>query len=187
MKNKDFALVFIVALLFFISVGYAYITSNLDMVGTVNINDSKWDIHFANPIKVGNKALPTIKGDNNDQIEYDVTLKQDTDSYDFYVDIVNGGDIEAEIKSIVSKIKINNSDEVVVTGSTLPSYLEYTIKYEDNSALEVGQKIPAGESKKIKVHVGFKDSISHDDYLQALGNTIKLNFSINYVQANVGA
>ena len=190
MRNKNFTLVLIVALLFFISIGYSYLTSNLDVAGTVNISNSKWDVHFNNPVVTNYPAgvtsnVPTIKGTNNQEIEYEVTLNRITDSYDFTIDIVNGGDIASKIKNIQSKIKINDGEEVTITNSTLPSYLEYTIKYDDNSTLSTGQEIAAGNTKKLKVHIGFKSGIANDEYLQALGNTIKLKNTIEYVQDNV--
>ena len=199
-RNKNAKYIFLVGLVCFISIGYAYLTANLNMTGTTTIANSRWDIHFddtnvtnmsasVEPLNVSSNittAKPIIKGTNNQELEYEVRLNQPGDVYEFTADIINNGEIDAELKSIETKIKINDNDEVLLTNN-LPSYLDYSVTYSDNDSIDPGDRLDAGDTKTIKVHVGLKSSLTNDQYLQALGQTIRFKYTINYVQADVGA
>ena len=199
-RCKNAKYIFLLGLVSFISIGYAYLTANLNMTGTTTIANSRWDVHFEDtnvtnmsasvvPLNVSSNmttSKPIIKGTNSQELEYEVMLNQPGDYYEFTADIINNGEIDAELKSIETKIKINDNEEVLLTNN-LPSYLDYSVTYSDNDTIDPGDRLAAGDTKIIKVHVGLKSNLTNDQYLQVLGQIIKFKYTINYVQADVGA
>ena len=71
----------LLALLLMITLGYAFLTANLNITGTSKIKDARWNIHFAN-LSVTDKSVPIGEGDsaavitstNTTEVTYAVTL-----------------------------------------------------------------------------------------------------------------
>ena len=82
-------------------VGYAYLTTNLSIDGTSSIKGSKWDVHFENvQVKEGSVETeePVISDDTT--VSFNATLENPGDFYEFTVDVVNEGTLDARISSV---------------------------------------------------------------------------------------
>ncbi|MBR2827909.1 MAG: hypothetical protein IKE70_01585, partial [Bacilli bacterium] len=127
-REKKFALVI---LLLMVTVGYALLSTNVKLKGTSKIKDARWDIHLDN-IKVKEKSVGAEKEATIDEtklgVEYEVNLDTPGDFYEFNVDIVNDGTIDAMIDSIESKMKIGEEEEVDLLKESTPNYLNYYVK-----------------------------------------------------------
>ena len=181
-KNKRKVKYLILALLLlFISIGYAYLNTTLNITGASTINNPTWDIHWENvEVKQGSVSAPTPTIDSSKTtVTYSVNLTTPGDFYEFTVDAVNAGSIDGMVSVISNKL---NGIEIV----TLPNYLEYSVSYYDDYPVEEHHLLLAGESEKYKVHVGYKRDISSGDIPQN-NQTLTFNFSAIYVQSDENA
>ena len=172
-------------LLVSISMGYAFLRTELTINGTADFLDARWDIHFANlvvnpdsvELSTGNTAASISA--STTEVTYAVTLKEPGDFYEFTVDAVNSGSMDAMIDTISSKM-----GGVEIT--TLPAYMEYSVTYSDGIALAPNQYLKAGDTETYKVHIGFKKDINASDLTGQVENKT-LSFSVTYVQADENA
>ena len=87
--------------IFSLTIVYAALSVTLNITGSTEVTASNWNIHLANPeVKSGsvNSNVPTISGNN---LSFSVNLATPGDYYEFTVDVVNGGSIDAMIDSVV--------------------------------------------------------------------------------------
>lgn len=192
-KKKQSIYALLAVLVLMISIGYAYLSTNLKINGTSKIHNATWDVHFENAEATANSTVtPTTApsapaASKLQEISYDVTFDTPGDIYEFTVDVVNGGRIDAMIESFTSKIKVGDAAEQDVSASTLPSYLDYAVTYEDGTAIANNHLLAAGDTETIKVTVTFKRDITNAQLEEAAGKTITLNLGTNYVQADKNA
>ena len=176
-KNKVTYLIFIVMILL-LGLGYALLTTNLNITGTTVLKDNRWDIHFENvQVTSGSVTATTPAIDQaGTTVSYGVTLDKPGDFYEFTVDAVNDGSIDGMIDSISSKL---NGTEI----TTLPNALEYSVTYADGVAITNNQILEADDSESIRIRVGYKTDIEISD-LPSTEQTLNLLFTITYVQAD---
>ncbi len=185
LKKINLKIVLIVSLLL-ITIGYASLQANLNINGTSIIANARWDIHFEN-VQVNNHSVPIETGDSaaiinpsdNTEVLYSISLKQPGDFYEFTVDAVNEGTIDAMIESVSSKL---NNVEI----TTLPNHLEYSVAYEDDIAIAPNHLLEAGSSETYKVRIAYKKDINPED-LPSTDETLNLLFTVTYVQADENA
>ena len=178
-KRLNYLLVIILLLL--VSVGYAILSTNLNIVGAGTINNPTWDIHWENvQVKTGSVSASTPTIDTaKTTVNYSVTLTIPGDYYEFTVDAVNAGTIDGMVSVVSNKL---NGTEI----TTLPSYLEYKVTYEDGVDIAPNHLLAANSSEKYKVHVGYKKDISSTD-IPSTPQTLNLSFSVTYVQSDTSA
>ena len=139
----------LVILLLAISLGYALLTTNLNIVGTTVVKDNKWDIYFDNvqvssgSVTASTPAIDTAKT----TVSYSVTLNLPGDYFEFTVDAVNAGTIDGMISAVSNKL---NGTEI----TTLPNYLEYSVSYSDGIAIQNNHLLESGKTETYKVKKG---------------------------------
>ena len=182
-KSKQrIAVVLLLILLIGISIGYAILSSSLNITGTSGIQNSKWDIHWENVHVTdgsvsGDKVTTAATIDSSETtVNYNIKLSKPGDFYEFTVDAVNAGTIDGMISTIVSKL---NGTAI----TTLPAYLQYSVKYADGLAIKENQILAAGTTETYRVRVEFKKEIAATD-LPTSAQTLNLSFSVSYSQAD---
>ena len=181
-KNKrKLNYMILIIMILVISIGYAVLSTNLNIVGAGTINNPTWNIHWENvSVMTGSVSASTPTIDTaKTTVNYSVTLTIPGDYYEFTVDAVNAGTIDGMV-SVVSN-KLNN-----VEITTLPNYLEYKVSYEDGVDIAPNHLLEAGTNEKYKVHVGYKKDINVSD-IPATAQTLNLSFSVTYVQSDSNA
>ena len=176
-KQMYITIVFIVALV--IGVGYALLNSTLNITGNTKIKENSWDVHFENFAPKSGSVTATSAGINTGgtAVNYTVTLSKPGDFYEFEVDVVNKGSIDAMINTI-SNTGLTNAQK---------KYMTYSVAYSDGTEIAEKQKLEATTGKEtIKVKVEYKKDITASD-LPSTEQTISLTFSVNYVQADGSA
>ena len=165
----------IVLILSFITVGYANMSTSINVVGSSVINNPKWDIHFDNlrVIDGSNNGSSSISNDNN-VVNYDLYFTIPGDTYEFLVDVVNSGTIDGMIDSTISKL---NGELITV----LPSYLDYSVTYSDGEEILPNQVLFANEYKTIRVRVSYERDITVDDIPDSI-EKFRLSYSMKYIQ-----
>ena len=178
MKKKKYIILF---LLLFISMGFAYLSTNLNITGVSLIKGNSWDVHFEN-VKVNKQSVALSTGDSAPAISVDgltinfeVTLNEPGDFYKFTADIVNEGTIDAMV------------DSLNVEGlSSYSSFIGYRVTYDYGREINQYDILRAGETKHIIVYVEYKEDIDKDD-LKATDSEINFNVTLNYKQADSNA
>ena len=184
-KKKSMSLL-LVLLILGISLGYAILTQDLTIVGTSGIKNARWSVYFDNLV-VSNGSVSigetdqaaVIDNSTKTDISYTVTLNKPGDFYEFTVDVVNDGTIDAMIDSINNKV---NNNPI----SNLPSYLDYSITYSDGVGINTKQLLKAGSTENIKVRIEFKKDIAASQ-LPSSGKTLNFDYGLTYVQADYSA
>ncbi len=178
--DKDNIKIILILLVVCLSLGYAYINSDLNINGTAQVKHANWDVHWAN-IQVTNGSVsassPTIS--NQTTVNYSVVLNLPGDYYEFTVDAVNGGQIDAMIDTIDSKLN-------GATITALPDYLNYTVTYSDGVALEQNHQLLHNTTEKYKVRIEYRTDIEANQ-LPASNQTLSLQFTVTYRQATTDA
>ena len=177
--DKDNIKILLLILVLGLGIGYAYINSDLNINGTARVDHANWDVHWAN-IQVTTGSVtgsnvvtqPTIS--NGTTVTYSVILSIPGDYYEFTVGAVNGGVIDAMIDTIDSKL--NGS-----TITTLPAYLNYSVKYSDGTELEPNHELLANTTETYKVRVEYSTDINLNQ-IPASNQTLSLQFTVTYRQ-----
>lgn len=173
-RKRRFYLSMVLFLVLFIGIGYAYLSSSLTTKGSMRISKNTWDIHFENiVIKTGSvsaTSAPTIQN-NSTVIEFGAALNLPGDFFEFNVDVVNKGSIDAMVS------------EVVATGLTTSQqgFLEYTVSYIDAKEIKEKDSLRAGATETITVGVKYKDNLSAGQ-LPSQDQILDLLLKITYVQ-----
>ena len=184
MKNSriKLRLTVFVLLFLFISLGYAFLNTNFNIVGSSTINNPTWDIHFDNvnvdPDSVsGDQVIipPTINT-TKDTVNYNIVLNVPGDFFVFSVDIVNEGTIAGMVNLVTSTINGETIEE-------LPPYLTMEIVYSNMSQINIGDVLYPGDREKVFVVIIYNDDINPSD-LPTENQELAVSFSINYVQAD---
>ena len=179
--DKDNIKIILILLVVCLGIGYSYLNTELNINGTANINSANWSVYWNNvQVKAGSVTAPTPTIDSDKTtVSYTVTLAQPGDYYEFTVDAVNGGTIDAMIDSIDSKLN-------GATITTLPDYLSYTVTYEDGVELEPNHLLAANSTETYKINIKYRDDIELNQ-IPASNQSLSLQFTVTYRQANENA
>ena len=165
-KNKrKLNYMILIIMILVISVGYAILSTNLNILGSSQISAPTWDIHWENvSVKSGSVTASTPAIDTaKTTVSYSVTLNLPGDYFEFTSNKLNGTEI-----------------------TTLPNYLEYSVTYNDGVDIAPNHLLASGTSEKYKVHVGYKKDIDQSD-MPTTQQTLNFSFSVTYVQADANA
>ena len=159
---------------FTLTVVYAALNTVLKITGNAEIVTSNWDIKLANPIVTSgsvNNNLPVISG--NKEASFTATLTNPGDFYEFSIDVVNNGSIDAMIDSVTKAPTLSE---------TQAKYLNYIVEYQNGETISNKQLVQANSYVRLKVKVEFRKDLVASD-LPTTTETLNLAFTVNYVQA----
>ena len=162
-----------------LTVAFAAMSRTLIINGTATVDSAKWDIHFANPLLKSKKgdarevSAPEITNNGGD-LTLKVGLRKPQDEIVYNVDVENSGDIDAEITKI----------DYPELSEEHAKIIEFEAVYDDGSSIALAQELKAGDSKKVKITIRFKD-IEDESLLASEAYNIPLTFKIHYTQSGV--
>ena len=199
-KSKKKKLVLLLILVIGISIGYAAIATTLKINGTSIAKGQGWSVFWSN-VNVTEGSVtgtnvtnaPTTVGTTTTEVEFAVTLPEPGDYYEFTIDAVNAGTIDAMIAEhgILNKVY---SDSGYTTEATLPKALNYTITYADGT--EIAEKhllakksgnTPTTQKYKVRVEYRNDEEINPSDLDEENDKTYYFKFEVTYVQADDSA
>jgi len=160
---------------FTLTIAYAALNAVLTIQGTAQVSSADWDIHLANPKVASGSAttnVPQIK--TNSTMDFTTTLNMPGDFYEFTVDVVNGGSIDAMIDSVVKTPELTTAQA---------KYLKYEITYQNGESINTKQNIAAGATTPIKVRLEYRNDLSASD-LPTTSDTLSLSLTLVYVQSD---
>ena len=162
-NNKKVLQLFSIVALFLavvgISIGFAALSTAMQITGTVHVTPATWKIEF-NSATFSDMGTFATDGDATPTVTattvsgYDIVLTRPGDSGKWTVEVENKGDINAKVSavniatpSIVGTAGASkDADEALVT-----SNVTYDIKWSTGSAVALGDTLAAGEKKYIEI------------------------------------
>lgn len=190
MRRNNHPLLIAFLLILLMGIGYAILSSTLNINGITNISATSWDVHFENVAATSDSnTTPTVAPSapatsKVTTLTYEVTLNNPGDIYEFTVDVTNDGTIDAMIDSVDSKIKIGSGSWQTVSNSTIPDYLLYDVIYSNGMPIKQANSLKAGESKELLVHAEYRKDVTEEQMAEASNKTISFKVTINYKQAD---
>lgn len=175
-KNKNIIVAAIILLLLVaITIGYAGLSTTLNINGTTSISKVEWDIHFENLEETAGSVTAfkpaAIVGDKKTVVNYGVNFVNPGEYYEFKVDVVNKGTLDAVITDVI-KAGLDGENS---------KYLNYTVTYLNGSTIADGQELKAGDKATYVVRVEFDDSSSNNLPEEGIPS-LELTFAVTYSQ-----
>ena len=157
-----------------LTIVYAALSVTLNITGSADISAASWDVHLDN-VKVTSGSVsgiePTITGGTT--ATFSTSLTTPGDFYEFTIDVVNNGSIDAMIDG-VSKTPITTAQA---------KYLNYIVEYENGESINTKQLVAKESFVRLKVRVEFRKDITASD-LPTTSETLNLAFTVNYIQSD---
>ena len=181
-RNKNM-LVLLIILIGSLGLGFAFLRTNLTINGTGKIRGNTWNIYFDNinvtegsvELSSGN-TIPTIDPISKTEVTYAITLNSPGDFYEFTIDVVNGGTIDAALQS------------QTLTGAESYDFIKYTVTKADGSAvpsdlvLTGGDGSTPGQSVKLKVRVEYDKAAVSNSNVSLNISPLSLTYQMKFVQ-----
>ncbi len=156
--KRTFFGLFLFLLVLGIGIVYATLTTNLSINGTSHVKSSRWDVHFENVQITAESVIatvePTIVDDTT--VNFGVTFEKPGDVYEFTIDIVNDGSLDAIINGINISPKLTIDQQ---------NYFSYVVEYNDGYQIQPGDLLNVGDTQKIKIRFEYLET---DDDLYPL-------------------
>ena len=171
--KRNMGLSVLILVLVSLSIGYAIISSNLELNGNAKIANMAWQVYFDN-VKVtdGSTGLsvPTLSADKT-SVSFTTSFTKPTDYYDFTLDLINAGTIAAKV------------DSVVLSGLTAEQdvYANYRVTYVGGGEISAGDTLNPGETREIRVRLEMDPDVD-GSLLPSTDATLALSARINFVQ-----
>ena len=170
---------FLFSLILLLGVGYAYLNTSVTVQGAGKVTSSSWDVHFENVVvdekssnSIDGNPLPTIIDDST--VTFNVGLESPGEFYEFSLDVVNNGTIDAMIDDIIVSPELNVDQQKM---------FRYEIKYDNGINLEKYQSLKSGEKKNIKILFKYNEMLDYVEYSEE-NQSFEFSITIKYVQAN---
>lgn len=191
-KHAQTAIIGVLAVAILVmAVGFALYNAELQIGGTANVTAASWNVHFVtsgdgtyalSSGSVTPSTTPTVTGTSVST--YNITLAKPGDFYEFTIDVVNEGTIDAKLTGIT----LSSLD-----ASAAP-YVAYTVYYNDtpytvttdtsSSNIILTKASGSNATDTVKVRVEYKTPTQENPTLLAESLTgISLTATLNYVDA----
>ena len=174
-KTLYLVLCIAVVSVFTLSIAYAAMSTVLEIHGNSEVVASSWNIHLENvKVKSGSVSAnaPSISGTSS--VGFDVELNMPGEFYEFTVDVVNEGSIDAMIDSVVKTPELTSEQA---------KYIKYEITYANGESISTNQTLKKGTSTPIKVRVEYRKDIVASD-LPSSATELSLKLTLVYVQSD---
>ena len=172
--NKKFI---IIVLILFISIGFAYLTSNLNLTGLAIIKRSVWDVHFENIVNENENVLsintPAQITNNKLRVDFEVTLDQPGEEYSFYVDVLNNSTFDVALDTLT----------VLGLTSTQEQWIIPTVTYSDGITPLHNDILKENSLETLRVSVKYNDDLTSNN-LPTIDNDFTLTVELKYNQAD---
>ena len=172
--NKNiYIIALVVVLVVSVSIGYAILFTGLNINGSSGISANTWNIKFNNlSVTEGSVTADSPIITDDTALSYNVTLTKPGDFYEFSVNVVNSGSINAVL-----------STTPVLSGLTEQhlAYMDAQIYYQSGAPLKAGDILNAGQTRKIIIRLDFKKDLANEDLPSEI-QVINLGFEMEYVQ-----
>ena len=126
-----------------LTVVYAALSTTLNINGNAEVTAASWDIYLNN-IQLNSSsattAPPTIT--NKTTASFSTTLSKPGDFYEFTIDVVNNGTIDAMIDSVTKTPELTTEQA---------KYLNYIIEYQNGESISNKQLVSKSSYVRLKI------------------------------------
>ena len=185
-KRKNTIMVLLILVLG-ITIGFAALATTLKINGTANITKNTWNIYWDNPVVTTGSVTttaPTLSAESgqttNTIATWTTSLNLPGDFYEFTIDAVNAGTLDAMITDIENTVTPN-----------LPSYIKYEVTYYDGETIAKKHLLSKKSgntptTEKYKVRVEFLDTITTEELnsIPEGGISYTFKYQVTYSQAD---
>ena len=181
-KKRSYFFIFLFLLVCSVGLGYAAISTTLSIDGSAEFKDARWIVYFDNlNVTTGSITATTPASiTNTTTVSFGAKLaklENPGDFYEFTVDVVNGGNMNAMIDSFNILPELTTEQQ---------NYLSYTVTYSDGVGLAQYQKLDVGSTETLKVRFEYLENADATLYPTEDDN-LTIAFDVTYVQANENA
>ena len=164
--------------IFSLTIVYAALFVSLNITGNAEVVASSWDIHLDNVQLNSQSATTTAPSITNaTTASFSTTLNMPGDFYEFTIDVVNDGSIDAMIDSVTKTPTLSTEQA---------KYLNYIVEYQNGEAISTKQLVAKESFVRLKVRVEYRSDITSSD-ISTTSETLNLAFTVNYVQSDGSA
>ena len=164
--------------IFSLTIVYAALSVTLNITGNAEVVASSWNVHLDN-VKVTSGSVsgtdPSIT--NGTTASFSTTLTTPGDFYEFTIDVVNGGSIDAMIDGITKTPTLSTAQA---------KYLNYIVEYQNGESINTKQLVAKNSFVRLKVRLEYRKDLVASD-LPTTSETLNLAFTVNYVQSDGSA
>ena len=169
-----------------ISVGFAAMSSQLNVNGTANVVPASWKVKFDNlssPTVSGDAEVvqaPTIESDTHIG-NYEVKLTKPGDTVVYTFDIVNEGSLDAVLSTytFTNPTITGTGDKAAEDAAIVGNNLVYTLTYADGSAINENDGLDKDATKSLQLTIGYKS-----DATELPAKTVSVsNMDVTFVYA----
>ena len=194
-KKSNKKLVLLLILVLVISVGYAALATTIKINGTSTVKGLNWNIYWDNVVPTEGSVTganvttaPTTNGTSTTTVTFGVILPEPGDFYEFTVDAVNAGSIDAMIADDGILYKAY-SDSGYTQEVTLPDVVRYTVTDSEGNEIEEGRPLlkksgntPTRDTYKVRVEYRNDSEINPSDLDGTNDREYYFKFEVTYVQ-----
>ena len=174
-KVLTLGLCLVVVCVFTLTIAYAALNAILTIQGSAQVSSADWDVHLANPRVTNGSVTTTVPTlTTGKSLTFSTTLNMPGDFYEFTVDVVNSGSIDAMIE------KVTKTPELTVDQA---KFLKYEVSYANGESVANKQAIAAGVTMPIKVRVEYRNDLVASD-LPAGQVQLTLGLVLDYIQSD---
>ena len=174
-KVLTLGLCLILVCIFTLTIAYSALSAVLTIQGNARVSAADWDIYLSNPrVTTGSATtnVPVIK--TSSTLEFETTLNMPGDYYEFTVDVVNAGDIDAMIENVVKNPELTTEQA---------KFLKYEVSYQNGEAITTKQLLAKDTTMPIKVRVEYRKDLSNTD-LPTSQVVLDLSLTLEYIQSD---
>ena len=198
MRNKKKNRIYLLILLLLgISIGFAALATTLKIDGNATIVKNNWDIYWDN-IANQNGVTPSVSEIVDEDathkkniVNFTVTLDKPGDYYEFTVDAVNNGSLDA----MITEIQYRLNGELISDNNKLPDYIKYTVTYANGRKIKLNQLLEKKQND-VAARLTYKVRVYYDENavtnanindMDDEGEDYNLSFYVKYGQADDNA
>ena len=174
-KVLTLGLCLILVCVFTLTIAYAALSAVLTISGNARVSAADWDIYLNNPRVTNGSAtteVPVIK--TSSTLEFETTLNMPGDFYEFVVDVVNAGSIDAMIENVVKTPELT-ADQA--------KFLKYEITYQNGESITTKQLLAKDTTMPIKVRIEYRKDLVASD-LPTGQVVLDLALTLEYTQSD---
>ena len=176
-KDRKFlitTLSLVMVCVFTLSIAYAALSAVLTISGNARVSAADWDIYLNNPRVTSGSATTDVPIVNGVTATFNTTLNMPGDFYEFTVDVVNGGDIDAMIENVVKSPDLTAEQA---------KFLKYEITYQNGESITTKQLLAKDTTMPIKVRIEYRKDLSNSD-LPTGQVVLDLSLTLEYIQSD---
>jgi len=186
-RRKDIKLFILLILLLVITIGYALVSTTLKITGNATITKQTWSVYWGVPTVTEGSVTttpPTRSEDSGDpantKLTWSTTLSLPGDYYEFEVDAVNAGTIDAMITGITPTVS--------PALPTNPDYIKYSVTYADGITPALNHLLPKADqsttpstptTEKYKVRVYYDEAAATAATINNMSSSTTYTFTLN--------